>query len=69
MEIDPTATPTMLEFAGIWKDMAKIVFSGALEQVDWNSRLVRDDAIDEVRRLKADPGSTWTSAVRPSPSR
>jgi dihydrofolate reductase len=55
-ETDPSATPTMVEFAHIWKDKPKVVFSRTLERVDWNSRLVRDDAAEEVARLKAQPG-------------
>jgi dihydrofolate reductase len=55
-ETDPSATPAMLEFARIWKDKPKIVFSGTLERVDWNSRLVRAEAAAEVARLKAQPG-------------
>ena len=55
-ETDPSATPAMLEFARIWKDKLKIVFSRTLERVEWNSRLVRDDAAQEVARLKAQPG-------------
>jgi dihydrofolate reductase len=55
-ETDPSATPAMLEFARLWKDKPKIVFSRTLERVDWNSRLVRDDAAEEVVRLKAQPG-------------
>ena len=53
---DPAATPAMLEFARIWKDKPKIVFSRTLGRVQWNSRLVRDDAAEEVARLKAEPG-------------
>jgi dihydrofolate reductase len=55
-ETDPAATPAMLEFARIWKETPKIVFSRTLQQVDWNSRLVPDDAVAEVTRLKAQPG-------------
>jgi dihydrofolate reductase len=55
-ENDPSATPAMLEFARIWKDKPKIVFSRTLSRVDWNSRLVRDGALEEVARLKAQPG-------------
>jgi dihydrofolate reductase len=46
----------MLEFARIWKDKPKIVFSRTLAQVEWNSRLVRDDAAEEVARPKVQPG-------------
>jgi dihydrofolate reductase len=55
-ETDLAATPAMVEFARIWKEAPKIVFSKTLERVDWNSRLVRDDAVAEVARLKAQPG-------------
>jgi dihydrofolate reductase len=55
-ESDPAATPAELEFASIWRDLPKIVFSRTLEAVDGNSRLVRGDVVDEVARLKAQPG-------------
>jgi dihydrofolate reductase len=53
---DPSAPPHVVEFARIWRDKPKVVFSRTLERVDWNSRLVRDDVADEVRKLKAQPG-------------
>jgi dihydrofolate reductase len=53
---DPSAPGYIVEFARIWKSMPKIVFSKTLERVDWNSRLVRDDAAKEIARLKAQPG-------------
>jgi dihydrofolate reductase len=53
---DPAATDFTLEWQRIWKAMPKIVFSRSLDRVGWNSRLVREDAADEVRRLKAQPG-------------
>ena len=55
-EDDPAATPAMQEFAAIWKDKPKIVVSRSLGEVDWNARLVRDDIVGEVARLKARPG-------------
>lgn len=55
-EDDPAATPAMLDFARIWTATPKVVFSGSLPRVDWNSRLVRDDAVGEVVRLKAQAG-------------
>jgi dihydrofolate reductase len=45
-----------LEFARIWKDTLKIVFSKTLEKVEGNARLVRDSAAEEVAKLKAQPG-------------
>ena len=52
---DPAATPAMRDFARIWRDKPKVVFSTTLDQVGWNSRLVRGDAVEEVRHLKAQP--------------
>ena len=53
---DPEATPAMLDFAAIWARTEKIVFSSSLESVEHGARLVRGDAVEEVRRLKAEPG-------------
>ena len=49
---DPSATATEREFAQLWLDMPKIVFSSSLERVEWNSRLVRGDAGEELARLR-----------------
>jgi len=53
---DPDSTPTMVEFAGIWRDMPKVVYSRTLERADWNTTIVRDVVPEEVRALKAQPG-------------
>jgi dihydrofolate reductase len=45
-----------LEFARIWKDIPKVVFSTTLEKVEGNARLVRNGAAEEVIRLKQQPG-------------
>jgi dihydrofolate reductase len=45
-----------LEFARIWKSMPKIVFSKTIEQVQGNTRLVRDNIVEEITKLKAQPG-------------
>jgi dihydrofolate reductase len=55
-EEDPSATESMLEFARIWKDTPKIVFSKTLGNVEGNARLVRDGAAEEVAKLKDQPG-------------
>jgi dihydrofolate reductase len=55
-DADPSNPDVIVEYARIWKDTPKVVFSKTLEKVDWNSRLVRDDAAGEIRRLKAEPG-------------
>ncbi len=53
---NPSAPEHELEFARIWKDMPKIVFSKTLETVEANARLVRDGVAGEVAALKAEPG-------------
>jgi len=51
---DPDATPMIVDFAQIWRDMPKVVFSSTLESVDWNSRLERGDPVEVVTKLKAE---------------
>ncbi len=53
---DPDAEPQMAEFAGIWRDMPKIVYSRTLEHADWNTTIVRDVVVDEVKALKEQSG-------------
>lgn len=55
-DTDPNATPVEAEYARIWRERPKVVFSRTLESVAWNSRLVRDDLAGEIARLKAEPG-------------
>jgi dihydrofolate reductase len=52
----PSAPDHELEFARIWKDTPKVVFSRTLERVEGNARLVREGAAEEVARLKEQPG-------------
>jgi dihydrofolate reductase len=54
---NPSASDHELEFARIWKDLPKIVFSKTLEQVEGNARLAGDGIADEVARLKEQPGN------------
>jgi dihydrofolate reductase len=55
-EENPSAPEHELEFARIWKETPKVVFSTTLERVEGNSRLAQDDVVEEVRRLKQQPG-------------
>lgn len=50
----PDANPMIADFAHIWCNMPKVVFSRTLESVDWNSRLERGDPVEVVRKLKAE---------------
>jgi dihydrofolate reductase len=56
-ESKPSAAPYELEFARIWKDLPKIVFSQSLGNVKGNARLVRGDVAEEVTSLKQQPGN------------
>ena len=53
---DPSIPDYLADWAKLWTETPKIVFSTPLEEVDWNSRLVRGDVAEEVRRLKEQPG-------------
>lgn len=55
-DADPAAPPAVAEFAGIWRDMPKIVYSRTLEHAGENAVLVREVVPDEVRALQARPG-------------
>ena len=47
--------------AGLMNSLPKIVFSRTLNQVEWeNSRLVKEDVIEEVFKLKQEPGKDIT---------
>lgn len=53
---DPAATPMVAEFARIWRDMPKLVYSRTLQRAGWNTTIVRGVDPDEVKALKAEPG-------------
>jgi len=53
---NPRATETELEFARIWQNLPKVVFSTTLEKVEGNSTLVRGGVGEAVAKLKEQPG-------------
>jgi dihydrofolate reductase len=53
---DPTLDDYMLEFAGIWKALPKVVFSTTLSAVEGNTRLASSGLAEEIGRLRAEPG-------------
>jgi dihydrofolate reductase len=55
-DADPAGSPAVREFAGIWRDMPKFVFSRTLASADWNSTVVREVVPAEIAALKAQPG-------------
>jgi len=53
---DPSSTGPTVEFASIWRDMPKIVYSSTLAEAGWNTTIVRDVVAEEVIELKSEPG-------------
>lgn len=53
---DPNNPRPLREFAGIWRDMPKMVFSKTLEHADWNTTIVRELDSHAIERLKREPG-------------
>jgi len=49
---DQSGSPAENEFAVALIEIPKVVFSRTLDNADWNTRLVRSSAVDEVRRLR-----------------
>jgi dihydrofolate reductase len=50
---NPEFDESMQEFAPIWRDIPKVVYSRTLEQVGANATLVREVVPDEVREIAA----------------
>lgn len=55
-DADPSNTGPMAEFASIWRDMPKIVYSKTLERGDWDTTVIRDVDPEQVMELKSQPG-------------
>jgi dihydrofolate reductase len=55
-DADPALSDVALEFARIWQGLEKIVFSRTLASVEGNARLATDEVVEEVARLKQQPG-------------
>lgn len=48
--------PHVAEFARIWRDIPKIVFSRTLKHAEWNATVLPDVIPDEIDKLKQQPG-------------
>jgi len=55
-DTDPSSTRPMVEFARIWREMPKIVYSRTLERAGRNTTIVREVVPEEVMALKAEDG-------------
>jgi dihydrofolate reductase len=53
---DPAASAEVIEFARIWRNMPKIVFSRTLQRAGWNTTIVGEVDPAQIRELKAQPG-------------
>jgi len=53
---DPAIPTYLAEYGRVWMNKAKFVFSKTLDHVEWNSRLVKENAAEEIAKLKAQPG-------------
>src|SRR5436305_831073 len=50
---DPTNPAPIREFAGIWRDKPKYVFSRTLEDDRWNTTVLREVVPEQIEELKA----------------
>lgn len=53
---DPANAGPTAEFAGIWRDMPKYVFSRTLHHAEWNTRVLREVVPDEIRKIAEQAG-------------
>lgn len=53
---DPDISPVMADFARIWRDMPKFVYSRTLTTAGPNATVVREVVPEEVLALKSQPG-------------
>jgi len=51
-DADPGSPPFVKEFAPIWRDMPKMVYSKTLTSAGWNTTIARDVVSAEVEELK-----------------
>lgn len=55
-DADPANAGTTAEFAAIWRDKPKIMYSRTRTHADWNTTVVREVVPEDIARLKAEPG-------------
>ncbi|MFG3119425.1 dihydrofolate reductase family protein [Streptomyces sp. NPDC048197] len=59
-DADPAVGGPTAEFAGIWREMPKFVFSRTLRQADWNTTVLPEVTVEQVRELTSRPGGDLT---------
>ncbi|MCX4535737.1 dihydrofolate reductase family protein [Streptomyces sp. NBC_00841] len=55
-DADPANAGPVADYARIWRDMPKTVFSRTLETTDWNTTVLREVDPEQIRALTAQPG-------------
>ncbi|MFC3575896.1 dihydrofolate reductase family protein [Streptomyces yaanensis] len=55
-DADPNRTGPVVEFARIWRNMPKVVFSRTMQHAAWHTTIVRDVIADDILALKAQDG-------------
>jgi dihydrofolate reductase len=48
--------PYIIEYARIWQQIPKIVFSRTLDRVEGNASLIKEVSVDSIMKLKEQPG-------------
>jgi len=66
-DADPSSPGPIVEFARIWRDMPKIVYSRTLERADWNTTIVRASSPMTSWSSRHNPAGTWYSVGLTSP--
>lgn len=56
VDTGPKSPQHEVEYARLWRRIPKVVFSRTLVGADWGTRVVRDNLVEEVTRLKEQPG-------------
>lgn len=62
---DPAISDVEKEFARIFREKPRIVFSRTLQRVDGDAVLIKENIAEEVSRLKAQPGRDLALACGP----
>ena len=62
-DADPASTPFVKEFAPIWRDMPKVVYSRTLTSAGWNTTIAREVVRKEKVRLRLAETRTFGNGV------
>jgi dihydrofolate reductase len=55
-DADPAISDFYVRFARFWKSITKIVFSNTLDTISWNTTVVSENMVEEIRAIRATPG-------------